>query len=725
MLCCYTYLVGLRVRGRAHASSLTPEKIVVFFPTLKTSKMAREKDPQELVLKQYEWYHGPISRHDAIGQLEHDGDFLVRDCISTPGDYVLTCMWGGKALHFRLNKVRDPDDPAGSNLYQFEDDCFPSVADLIVHHLSTGQPVSNASGAVIAKPKLSLAAASNQQVIYAKLTPPAVKTKADLRCQSSLSGDTSTATVSSNGSSNNMECKEVNAAAGANSNLAKSGSRASLLKDGGGNPGGELKRFKSLPGGSRRKVKRRAPSPPKQPKVTSENSSANNIDKEAEPLLPQSNDEAIHHPHPKSAPDFADEKHTFLQGVKLRRKKFKHLLQSPLSLRQRQSMHYSTRLQEYLFNSNNRDRDDARRHSMPRLLDDLEDDDGEVGQGGGDQPSQDCGGLGLGLNGRSGRNFLHHSNLVRSPSDTSIMYLSQLGVVPIPSSTHAKANGCGANEIDGRNNITSSAKSINNSRPCTADLDAKPQANLTANHNNLSTVTATADDEPRLPAKTRTRQNLEGGASSRCSRKNGVGGRHVQAALGSAPMGDSRCSSVVSNCSSSNASSYQSLAASEAIYDCLPKPRSCLTDDQIKFNEIYDVPRKLLASQPKVPPKNHHHQQQQQHHGRLLGRGDFDPSSGPASHDSWFAQATSSRSASACQNSQQAKQYRPPSECHSVKSFCVSNAAASNKLKESMQNIYYQQQSQLARHRNFDDLHKSHTEAPLEPPQLPPKSRSR
>lgn len=34
-----------------------------------------------------------------------DGDFLVRDCSSQPGNYVLTCRSKGQALHFVVNKV--------------------------------------------------------------------------------------------------------------------------------------------------------------------------------------------------------------------------------------------------------------------------------------------------------------------------------------------------------------------------------------------------------------------------------------------------------------------------------------------------------------------------------------------------------------------------------------------------------------------------------------------
>ena len=69
------------------------------------------------------WYHGPITRNAAVSLLEAEGDFLVRDCISNPGDYVLTCMGeSGKALHFKLNRVSLENN---EEWYQFEwEVCF-------------------------------------------------------------------------------------------------------------------------------------------------------------------------------------------------------------------------------------------------------------------------------------------------------------------------------------------------------------------------------------------------------------------------------------------------------------------------------------------------------------------------------------------------------------------------------------------------------------------------
>lgn len=58
-------------------------------------------------LRSHAWYHGPIPRQRAEEIVLKDGDFLIRDCVSQPGNYVLTCKSKGPTLHFVINKVRD------------------------------------------------------------------------------------------------------------------------------------------------------------------------------------------------------------------------------------------------------------------------------------------------------------------------------------------------------------------------------------------------------------------------------------------------------------------------------------------------------------------------------------------------------------------------------------------------------------------------------------------
>ncbi|KAL1392826.1 hypothetical protein pipiens_012192, partial [Culex pipiens pipiens] len=55
-------------------------------------------------LRSHAWYHGPIPRQRAEEIVQKEGDFLVRDCVSQPGNYVLTCRTKGPTLHFVINK---------------------------------------------------------------------------------------------------------------------------------------------------------------------------------------------------------------------------------------------------------------------------------------------------------------------------------------------------------------------------------------------------------------------------------------------------------------------------------------------------------------------------------------------------------------------------------------------------------------------------------------------
>lgn len=56
-------------------------------------------------LRSHAWYHGPIPRQRAEEIVSREGDFLIRDCTSQPGNYVLSCKSKGPVLHFVINKV--------------------------------------------------------------------------------------------------------------------------------------------------------------------------------------------------------------------------------------------------------------------------------------------------------------------------------------------------------------------------------------------------------------------------------------------------------------------------------------------------------------------------------------------------------------------------------------------------------------------------------------------
>ncbi|XP_019513054.1 PREDICTED: SHC-transforming protein 2 isoform X6 [Hipposideros armiger] len=58
--------------------------------------------PTEEQLRQEPWYHGQMSRRTAEKLLRADGDFLVRDSVTNPGQYVLTGMHAGQPKHLLL-----------------------------------------------------------------------------------------------------------------------------------------------------------------------------------------------------------------------------------------------------------------------------------------------------------------------------------------------------------------------------------------------------------------------------------------------------------------------------------------------------------------------------------------------------------------------------------------------------------------------------------------------
>ncbi|XP_060037410.1 SHC-transforming protein 2 isoform X2 [Erinaceus europaeus] len=89
--------------------------------------------PTEEQLRQEPWYHGQMSRRAAEKLLRVDGDFLVRDSVTNPGQYVLTGMQAGQPKHLLLV------DPEG--VVRTKDVLFDSISHLIDYHLQNGQPI--------------------------------------------------------------------------------------------------------------------------------------------------------------------------------------------------------------------------------------------------------------------------------------------------------------------------------------------------------------------------------------------------------------------------------------------------------------------------------------------------------------------------------------------------------------------------------------------------------
>ncbi|XP_059399125.1 SHC-transforming protein 2-like [Carassius carassius] len=89
--------------------------------------------PTEDQLRREMWYHGRMSRKDAENLLARDGDFLVRDSATNPGQYVLTGMQCGLPKHLLLV------DPEG--VVRTKDMLFESISHLINYHLTNKLPI--------------------------------------------------------------------------------------------------------------------------------------------------------------------------------------------------------------------------------------------------------------------------------------------------------------------------------------------------------------------------------------------------------------------------------------------------------------------------------------------------------------------------------------------------------------------------------------------------------
>ncbi|XP_070809761.1 SHC-transforming protein 4 [Pituophis catenifer annectens] len=80
-----------------------------------------------------ECYHGKISRRQAETLLRNNGDFLVRESTTSPGQYVLSGLQGGQVKHLLLV------DPEGK--VRTKDHTFDNVDHLIRYHMENKLPI--------------------------------------------------------------------------------------------------------------------------------------------------------------------------------------------------------------------------------------------------------------------------------------------------------------------------------------------------------------------------------------------------------------------------------------------------------------------------------------------------------------------------------------------------------------------------------------------------------
>ncbi|XP_078090914.1 breast cancer anti-estrogen resistance protein 3 homolog [Mustelus asterias] len=99
------------------------------------------------------WFHGPIPRQATEALIERDGDFLIRESRSSPGDYVLSCTWKHEPLHFKIIRVVLRRKESYTRvLFQFEQESFDNLPALVRFYVGNRKPISEDSGAIIFHP---------------------------------------------------------------------------------------------------------------------------------------------------------------------------------------------------------------------------------------------------------------------------------------------------------------------------------------------------------------------------------------------------------------------------------------------------------------------------------------------------------------------------------------------------------------------------------------------
>lgn len=104
-------------------------------------------------LSSHGWYHGHIPWEVSESLVQRDGDFLVRDSLTSIGDFVLTCCWNQKVLHFLIRKVllRSCETYTRAQ-YFLTEETFDSLPALVRSYVGNKRPLSKQSGAYIYSP---------------------------------------------------------------------------------------------------------------------------------------------------------------------------------------------------------------------------------------------------------------------------------------------------------------------------------------------------------------------------------------------------------------------------------------------------------------------------------------------------------------------------------------------------------------------------------------------
>ncbi|XP_030061994.1 breast cancer anti-estrogen resistance protein 3 isoform X2 [Microcaecilia unicolor] len=132
-------------KGKYIMDAGTPEKL--------KKELEEELKLSSEDLRSHAWYHGCIPRQVSESLVQRDGDFLIRDSLSSPGNFVLTCQWKNAPHHFKINKAVVRLNEAYCRVqYQLDRESFDNVPALVRYYVGNRKSVSEQNGPVIFQP---------------------------------------------------------------------------------------------------------------------------------------------------------------------------------------------------------------------------------------------------------------------------------------------------------------------------------------------------------------------------------------------------------------------------------------------------------------------------------------------------------------------------------------------------------------------------------------------
>ncbi|KAL3062382.1 hypothetical protein OYC64_002233 [Pagothenia borchgrevinki] len=125
-------------------------------------------------LKSHAWYHGPIPWEVSESLVVNHGDFLLRDSQSCQGDFLLTCHWEQKTLHFVIRKTLVQSSETYTRVqYSLEDKSFDSLPALVHFYVGSKAALTGWSEAQIQQPlNRTLSLSYLQTAFCTAVSPP-------------------------------------------------------------------------------------------------------------------------------------------------------------------------------------------------------------------------------------------------------------------------------------------------------------------------------------------------------------------------------------------------------------------------------------------------------------------------------------------------------------------------------------------------------------------------